>query len=321
MKIVVLDGHTENPGDLSWAGFEQLGELTVYPRTAPEQAVQRIGDAQAVIVNKTPITCAILEACPSIRYIGVLATGYNVIDVAACRERGIPVCNIPAYGTAAVAQYVFALLLEICHRVQHHSDSVYAGQWAACPDFCYWNHPLIELSGKTMGIIGFGRIGQATAAIAKAFGMEVLAYGGSSTSSGCGLAEFVELDALLARSDVLSLHCPLSPDTQHIISRHAIAQMKHGAILINTSRGPLVDEQALAEALSSGKLYAAAVDVVSSEPIQHDNPLLTAKNCLITPHIAWAPKESRQRLMEMAVKNLEGFVQGRVVNCVYSITD
>ena len=311
MKIVVLDGYTENPGDLSWGPLQELGELTVYDRTPPEAVLERIGDAEAIYTNKTVLSRELIQAMPSVRFIGVLATGYNVVDVQAARERGIVVCNIPTYGTDAVAQYVFALLLELCHRVAHHAQAVQQGRWTACPDFCFWDYPLIELSGKTMGIVGYGRIGQRTAQIARAFGMQVLAYDAFVQAEEC-----VPLDELLERSDVVSLHCPLFPETRHIIRGETIARMKDGAILINTSRGPLVDEAALREALTSGKLYGAAVDVVSTEPVQPDNPLLGLENCLITPHIAWAPRESRQRLMDIAVENLRCFLRGAPQNIV-----
>lgn len=311
MKIVVLDGYTENPGDLSWGPLQELGELTVYDRTPPEAVLERIGDAEAIYTNKTVLSRELIQAMPSVRFIGVLATGYNVVDVQAARERGIVVCNIPTYGTDAVAQYVFALLLELCHRVAHHAQAVQEGRWTACPDFCFWDYPLIELSGKTMGIVGYGRIGQRTAQIARAFGMQVLAYDAFVQAEEC-----VPLDELLERSDVVSLHCPLFPETRHIIRGETIARMKDGAVLINTSRGPLVDEAALREALTSGKLYGAAVDVVSTEPVQPDNPLLGLENCLITPHIAWAPRESRQRLMDIAVENLRCFLRGAPQNVV-----
>ena len=311
MKIVVLDGYTENPGDLSWGPLQELGELTVYDRTPPEAVLERIGDAEAIYTNKTVLSRELIQAMPCVRFIGVLATGYNVVDVQAARERGIVVCNIPTYGTDAVALYVFALLLELCHRVAHHAQAVQEGRWTACPDFCFWDYPLIELSGKTMGIVGYGRIGQRTAQIARAFGMQVLAYDAFVQAEEC-----VPLDELLERSDVVSLHCPLFPETRHIIRGETIARMKDGAILINTSRGPLVDEAALREALTSGKLYGAAVDVVSTEPVQPDNPLLGLENCLITPHIAWAPRESRQRLMDIAVENLRCFLRGAPQNVV-----
>lgn len=317
MKIVVLDGYTLNPGDLSWEGFENLGDITVYDRTDSDAIVERIGDAEVVIVNKTPITKETLDACPNIKYIGVLATGYNIVDTEAAKEKNIPVTNIPTYGTAAVAQFTMALLLEICHHVGEHGKSVQEGQWTESPDFCYWNYPLIELAGKTMGIIGFGRIGQNTAEVAKGFGLNILAYDNFPTDSGRELAEYVELDELLAKSDVISLHCPLFPDTEGIINKDNIAKMKDGVFIINTSRGPLIVEEDLKEGLDSGKVGYAAVDVVSTEPILETNPLLSAKNCIITPHIAWAPKESRQRLMDIAVNNLDAFINsGKADNTV-----
>lgn len=316
MKIIVLDGYTENPGDLSWDALGRLGDVTVYDRTDARDIPARIGCAEIVITNKTPITRETLDACPSIRYIGVLATGYNIVDVEAAAERGVPVANIPAYGTAAVAQFAIAMLLEICHHVQRHSDAVYAGKWTSCPDFCFWEYPLIELSGKTMGIIGFGRIGQATGRIARALGMEVVACDGRRDAEGERIARYVELDELLRVSDVVSLHCPLLPETREIINAENIAKMKDGVILLNNSRGALVDERALADALASGKVYAAGLDVVSSEPIPADHPLLTATNCFITPHISWASKESRQRLMDVAVENVRAFLAGAPVNIV-----
>lgn len=316
MKIVILDGYTENPGDLSWEGFDTLGELTVYDRTPNDKVIPRIGNSEIIIVNKTLITKEVLDACPGVKYIGVLATGYNVVDVSTAKEKGITVCNIPAYGTTAVAQMVFALLLEICHHVAAHSDAVNQGKWTDNIDWCFWDYPLIELAGKTIGIIGFGRIGQNTAQIAKAFGMKVLAYDLAVHEDAKVYGEYVTLDELLEQSDVISLHCPLFPSTEGMINKDTIAKMKDGVILINTSRGPLVVEQDLADALNSGKVFAAAVDVVSTEPIRINNPLLNAKNCLITPHIAWAPKESRQRLMNIAVDNLKAFVDGHPVNVV-----
>jgi len=319
MKIVILDGYTENPGDLSWEGMERLGEVTVYDRTPLDdegEIIARIADAQAVITNKTPVSAATLGACRHVRYVGVLATGYNVVDTEAAKAKGVLVCNIPAYGTEAVGQFAIALLLEICHRIGHHDRAVHEGRWESCPDFCFWDYPLIELAGKTMGIIGLGRIGQATARIAKALGMEVLAYDEAPSESGKAVAAYTALDRLLAESDVISLHCPLFPSTQGIIDKHSIAKMKDGVILINNSRGPLIVEQDLADALNDGKVYAAGLDVVSAEPIRGDNPLLKAKNCIITPHISWAPKESRRRLMGIAVENLERFIEGKPVNVV-----
>lgn len=320
MKIVVLDGYTENPGDLSWEGLAQFGQLRVYDRTgSEEEVIRRIGDAEVVFVNKVPISRRVLDACPNIRFISVLATGYNVIDVKAAAEKGIPVSNVPSYGTAAVAQFAMALLLEVCHHVAHHSEAVHQGRWSASPDWCFWDYPLIELSGKTMGIIGFGRIGQATGRIARAMGMEVLAYSRSVREEAKALAEYVDLDSLLSRSDVIVLHCPLFPETEGIINKANIARMKDGVIIINNSRGQLVVEQDLAEALNSGKVLAAGLDVVSTEPIRPDNPLLGAKNCLITPHISWAPRESRQRIMDASVENLRAFLTGKPVNVVNGV--
>lgn len=316
MKIVILDGYTESPGDLSWEGFEELGELTVYDRTPKEKVIERIGDADAVIVNKTPLDRGVFEACPQIKYVGVLATGYNVIDIKAARERGIPVCNIPTYGTTAVAQMTFALLLEICHHIAEHSDAVKKGEWSNNPDWCFWKYPLIELADKKMGIIGFGRIGQAVGKLAKAFGMQILAYDANQNESGKEIGEYVALDELLAQSDVISLHCPLFPETEGIINKKNISKMKDGVIIINTSRGPLIKEEDLADALRKKKVYAAACDVVSTEPILPDNPLLGCYNSIITPHIAWAPKESRQRLMDVAVSNLKAFADGKWTNVV-----
>ena len=319
MKIVILDGYTENPGDLSWDALAALGELTVYDRssrTDQQEVIDRIGDADIIITNKTPIPRAVLDVCPSVRFISVLATGYNVVDTACARERGIPVSNVPAYGTAAVGQFTIALLLEICHHVAHHSETVFAGKWERCPDFCYWDYPLIELDGKTMGIIGFGRIGQATGRIAKALGMRVLATGSRPCPEGETIAEYTDLDTLLTASDVIALHCPLFPETAGIINRETIAKMKDGVILLNSARGGLVVEQDLADALNSGKVAAAGLDVVSTEPIQGDNPLLKAKNCIITPHIAWGSKESRQRIMDCTVKNVNAFLAGKPVNTV-----
>ena len=320
MKMVVLDGYTENPGDLSWDGLREFGELTVYDRTGSEdQVIARIGEAEVVFVNKVPITKRVLEECPNIKFISVLATGYNVIDIKSAAEKGIVVSNIPSYGTAAVAQFAIALLLEVCHHVAHHSEAVHDGRWAANPDWCFWDYPLIELQGKTMGIIGFGRIGQATGRIAKALGMKVIAYSRSIREDGKEIADYVDLDTLLRTSDVIALHCPLFPETEGIINKANIAKMKDGVIIINNSRGQLVVEQDLADALNSGKVCAAGLDVVSTEPIREDNPLLKAKNCLITPHISWAPKESRQRIMDMSYNNLKAFAEGRPINVVNGV--
>lgn len=317
MKIVVLDGYTENPGDLSWSGLEQFGELVVYERTPIEDAdeiVRRIGEAQIVYTNKTPLSKAVFERCSQIEFVGVLATGYNVVDIEAAKDAGVTVSNVPAYGTDAVGQFAIAMLLEICHHVAHHSDAVHAGRWSKCPDFCFWDTPQIELAGKTMGIIGYGRIGRATARIAKGLGMKILAYDGEGRQST--ESEYVPLEELLRQSDVISLHCPLTPETEGIIDANRIKQMKDGVILLNNSRGSLIVERDLASALQSGKVYAAGLDVVSVEPIREDNPLLRAPNCLITPHISWASRESRERLMTIAVDNLRAYLSGKPIHVV-----
>lgn len=323
MKIVILDGYAENPGDLSWEGFEKLGELTVYdrtPREDVEEILRRIGDAEIICTNKTLIGREVIERAPQLRYIGVLATGYNVVDVDAAAKRGIPVTNIPSYGTAAVAQHVMALLLEICNRTGHHSQAVHEGRWQRSEDFCFWDYPLMELAGKTMGIIGYGHIGKAAARLAGVFGMKVIACRRPGHSVLENVQDdgvsMVTIEELFERADVISVHCPLFPETEGLICRENISKMKDGVIIINTARGPIVREKDLAEALNSGKVYAAGVDVVSTEPIRDDNPLLTARNCFITPHIAWASRESRQRLMDTAVDNLRAFLAGEPVNVV-----
>ena len=314
MKIVVLDGYTENPGDLSWEPLKQLGDLTVYDRTPVsdrEEIIRRIGDAQVVFTNKTPLDRQVMEACPGLKFISVLATGYNVVDVACARERGIPVSNIPSYGTDAVGQFAIALLLEICHHIGHHDQAVKAGRWTSSPDWCFWDYPLMELAGKTMGIIGFGRIGRKTGQIAAAMGMKVLSYDRNKTEEGRRLAEYTDLDTLLARSDVIALHCPLFPETEGIICRETIAKMKDGVIILNNSRGPLIVEADLAEALNAGKVYAAGLDVAREEPIPADSPLLTARNCILTPHISWA-----QRIMDMSAENLRAYLAGTPIHVV-----
>ena len=319
MKIVVLDGYTENPGDLSWAGLEALGEVTVYDRTAYAESpliAERIGDAEIVVMNKTPISKETIDKCPNIKLIAVLATGYNVVDYNYAKEKGIPVCNVPTYGTASVSQFSIALLLEICHHIGHHSESVHAGNWANNADWCYWDYPLIELEGKTIGIIGFGRIGQAEGRVAKALGLPVLAYDRYPNESGTAIAEYVDLDTLFARADVITLHCNLTPENTGMINKDTIAKMKDGVILINNARGQLIVEQDVADALNSGKMGAAGLDVVYTEPIKADNPLLQAKNCIITPHISWAPKESRQRIMDITVDNVKAFLNGAPQNVV-----
>ncbi|QOY34245.1 D-2-hydroxyacid dehydrogenase [Anaerobacillus isosaccharinicus] len=322
MKIVVLDGYTLNPGDLSWGDLEILGELTVYERTTfnvgeQNKVIERIADAEVVFTNKTPITRETLNQLTNLKYIGVLATGYNVVDIQAAKEKGIVVTNIPTYGTDAVAQMTFALLLEMCHHVWEHSEEVKKGEWTNNPDWCFWKYPLIELSGKNIGIIGFGKIGQAVGRVAQAFGMNVLAFDAYKNEElESDTLKYVELDELLNQSDVISLHCPLFESTKGIINRNTIDKMKEGVMLINTSRGPLIVEDDLAEALNNGKVGGAALDVVSTEPIESDNPLLEAKNCIITPHISWAPVESRKRLLDIAVNNFEKYLQGNLVNVV-----
>ena len=314
MKIVILDGRALNPGDMSYDAVNQFGEVTLYQQTeSAQEAIQRIQGHQIVLTNKIPITREILEACPDIRLICVLATGYNIVDVDACKEKGIPVCNVPSYGTAAVAQFTLALMLEICHQIGHHNQAVHEGKWCASKNFCFWDTPQMELAGKTLGIIGYGRIGQAVAKLAQAFGMRVLAYSRTPRDAD---VPFVELDTLLAESDFVSLHCPQFLETTGMVNAAFIGKMKDGAILINTARGGLVNEQDLCDALVSGKLSAAAVDVVSAEPMKQDNPLLNAPNCTITPHIAWAPKESRQRLLDCVVENIRAFLEGNPQNVV-----
>ena len=315
MKIVILDGHALNPGDLSWKCFEEFGSITYYDRTESDaDTIARIADADIILLNKTPITANVIQTCPNIKLICVLATGYNVVDYEAAAKKGIPVCNVPGYGTDAVAQFTLALLLELCHRVQIHSQSVYDGEWSSCPDFCYWKSPQMELAGKTMGIIGYGSIGQAVAKIAKAFGMRILAY--SRTQYDAHKDVYTDLDTLLRESDVVSLHCPLFPENTGMINTQSIHKMKDGAILLNTARGALIDETAVAQALKDGKLKGAAVDVVSSEPILSSNPLLSAPNCIITPHMAWTPKESRQRILDATVQNIRAFLEHRPHNVV-----
>lgn len=317
MKIVITDGHALNPGDLSYDLIGQCGELVEYPYCAEneEALLSRIGDANVVIVNKTVISRDILSKCPELKLICVMATGYNVVDVQAARERNIPVCNVPAYGTEMVAQFAIGLLLELCHHSWDHSLSVHAGDWERCSDFCYWNYPIIELAGKTMGIIGLGRIGRAVGRIAKALGMKVIAAGSRPCPEGLAIAEYVDLDTLLRSCDVISLHCPQFPETEKIINAGTIAKMKDGVILINNSRGGLVDEAALADALRSGKV-AAGVDVVSQEPILGTNPLLSAPNCIITPHISWAATACRRRVIQTTADNIRQFLAGTPQNVV-----
>lgn len=316
MKIVILDGRALNPGDLSYDCIKQFGEVTLYERTdTKEDTIARIGDSEIVLVNKVPITQEILDACPNIKLICVQATGYNIVDCDACARKGIPVTNVPSYGTAAVAQFTIALILELCHQVGIHNESVHNGDWVKSTNFCYWLTPQMELGGKTLGILGFGRIGREVGKLGKAFGMKVIAYNRSQCDEGREIGEYVDLDTLFAQSDILTLHCPLFPETEKIINAENIAKMKDGAMLINTARGGLLDEEAVAQALNSGKLRGAAVDVVSQEPMASDNPLLNSR-CIITPHIAWAPVESRQRLLDCIVENIRCFLNGTPQNVV-----
>lgn len=316
-KIVILDGHTINPGDLSWEVILQQGECTVYERTPKELVAERCRDAKAVLTSKAIFTREVMESLPKLSYIGVLATGYNVVDVQAARERGITVTNIPAYSTQSVAQMVFALLLQLCCHVKEHSDSVKSGAWSACEDFCYWNSPMIELAGKTLGIVGFGMIGQQTARVANALGMKVAAFGRQRKQvDGIDYQWIDSLDELLVRSDVISLHCPLTEDTNGMINAERLRLMKPSAFLINTARGPLIEENALADALNSKRIAGAALDVLGAEPPAADNPLFRAKNCIITPHIAWATKEARTRLINTAGENLKAYLEGSPVNTV-----
>lgn len=317
MKIVVLDGYAVNPGDISWQNISTLGELIVHHRTPANMTVENIADAEIVFTNKTPITKEVFDGCPAIRYVGVLATGYNVVDLEYARSKGITVTNIPDYSTSSVCQFVFALLLEICNNVKLHSDSVHAGEWVRCPDFTYWKTPLLELAGKTLGVFGYGSIGSSVAATAKTFGMNVICNTRTPSrikpDSGVSSVSFEEL---LAKADVISLHSPLTVQTQNIINSETINQMKTGVIIINTARGPLVKESDMRQALESGKVAYYAADVVSKEPMEKNNPLLGAKNCIITPHIAWAARESRLRLMEIAFQNLNSYLQGCPQNVV-----
>lgn len=319
MKIVVLDGYTENPGDLSWDALKALGDVTVYDRTSYVEApiiAERLQGVDIAVINKTPLSKETLDKCPDLKLIAVLATGYNVVDFKYARQKGIPVVNVPAYGTASVSQFSIALLLEVCHHIGHHDRTVHEGKWSGNVDWCYWDYPAIELEGKTMGIIGFGRIGQAEGSVARALGMRVIAYDIAPNDSGRAIGEYVDLDTLYAQADVISLHCYLTPENTGMINASSIGKMKDGVIIINNARGQLVVERDLADALNSGKVAAAAVDVVSTEPIKEENPLLTAKNCIITPHISWAPVESRQRIMDTTVENIKAFLAGSPANVV-----
>lgn len=316
MKIVNLDGYTTNPGDQDWECFEKYGEVVVYDRTQPEQIVERAKGADVLFVNKCIITREILNQLPDLKYIGLQSTGYNVVDCEAAKEKGIIVSNIPAYSTTAVAQLVFALILQFTNKVSLHSDAVHNGEWSACPDFCFWKAPLAELDGKTIGIVGFGSIGQRVSNIAKAFGMKVLVFTPHPKPFEFSNVEFCDLDRLFKESDVISCHCPLTPKTENLINKSAISKMKKSAIIINTSRGPVVNDWDLAEALNNGDIQGAGLDVLGVEPPSEDNPLLTAKNCIITPHIAWAAYETRKRLLGILEDNLRAFVEGRPQNVV-----
>ena len=316
MQIVVLDGYTLNPGDLSWAGLEAIGPCTIDDRTPVEEIVVRASDCEIVLTNKTVLSRDIIERLPRLRYVGVLATGYNIVDIDAARERNVPVTNVPNYAGSSVPQMVFAHLLNFASHAADHGRGVAAGRWTESVDFCYWDSPLIELAGLTMGIVGFGRIGQSTAKIAQAFGMKVLASDVILPPTPPSEVRFVGLDDLFRQSDVVSLHCPLTPTTNKLVNADRLAMMKSSAYLINTSRGPLVDEAALAEALNAGRIAGAGLDVLSTEPPPADNPLLTAKNCCITPHIAWATRAARQRLLDTAIANVRAFLAGQPQNVV-----
>ena len=317
MKIVVLDGYTLNPGDLSWKKIEQLGELTIYDRTNAEKVYERAKDAAIVLTNKTPISSDLINKLTSLKYIGVLATGYNVVDVDAAKQKGIPVTNVPGYGPSSVAQLAYALLLELCHHVQRHSDAVMEGKWASSADWCFWDYPLVELAEKKMGIIGFGTIGQKVADIATVFGMKILAQSRTQTDqSHRKNFKWASIDELLEQSDVISIHCPLTPETKGLINKDTLKKMKPSAFLLNTSRGPIIVDKDLADALNNDVIAGAGIDVLSVEPPPSANPLFKAKNCLITPHLAWATKEARERLMNGVVDNVSAFLSGKPVNVV-----
>ncbi|MBM7557308.1 D-2-hydroxyacid dehydrogenase [Halanaerobacter jeridensis] len=317
MQIVVLDGHALNPGDLSWQDLAELGDLTVYDRTPKDKIKERIAEAEIIFTNKTPLSAEVFRDCPHLKYVGVLATGYNVVDVEAAREHDVVVTNVPGYGTTAVAQHTFALLLEMCNHVAEHNQAVKSGEWSQAPDFCFWTSPVTELVDKNIGIIGYGSIGQKSGELAQAFGMNVLAYEpGLTQEETPEEVEAVTLEELWAKADVITLHCPLFDETKKIINEETISQMKDDVLIINTARGKLINEQDLAAALNQGRVAGAAVDVLAKEPAQMDNPLLNADNTIVTPHIAWAAQESRQRLMDIAVNNLVQFLDGDPINIV-----
>ena len=315
MHICVLDGYTTNPGDVSWEPFEALGKVTVHEFTNPEEIVRKAGDAEILVTNKTVLSAQTIHALPKLRYIGTLSTGFNVVDCRAAKQRGIPVCNVPTYCTSAVAQFTFAMPFNITNRVELHNESVHRGDWVSSRHFCYWHADLIDVAGRTLGIIGFGNIGRAVAKIARALDMNVLVSSRSEKPMPQGCRQ-VSQETLLRESDVVTIHCPLTPDTERMINKEALALMKPTAILLNTSRGQVIDEQALADALNQNKLYAAALDVLSKEPPAADNPLLTAKNCVITPHIAWASRDARSRLIQIAAENIKAFLDGNIQNNV-----
>ena len=316
MKIVNLDAHTTNPGDLSWDNFKKYGEVVIYERTNPQQIIERAKDADVLFVNKCILTADILDQLPKLKYVGLQSTGYNVIDCDAAKKKGIVVSNIPAYSTSAVAQLVFALILQITNKVSIHSDAVHNGEWCDCPDFCFWKAPLTELDGKTIGIIGFGSIGQKVYSIAKAFGMNILVYTPHPKQNEYTDISFVDFETLCKNSDIITCHCPLTPLTENLINNRAISLMKNNAIIINTSRGPIVNDKDLADALNSNRIQGAGVDVLRVEPPTKDNPLLNAKNCIITPHIAWAALETRERLLGILEDNLKAFINGHPQNVV-----
>lgn len=316
MRIVFLDAHTANPGDLSWASFESLGECTIHDRTPLADTVARARDAEVVITNKAALNREIISALPKLRYIGVIATGYNVVDLDAASERGVMVTNVPGYSTASVAQAVFAMILELTNHVAHHAGAVRGGRWIACPDFCFWDHPIVELSGRTLGLLGFGDIGSAVGRIGSAFGMKVLAARRAWALPPPEGVTAASVDDVFRESDVISLHCPLNDESREIVNETTLATMKTTALLVNTARGPLVNESALAAALNYGQIAGAALDVLSVEPPGPSNPLLSARNCLITPHIAWASRESRARLIAKAAENLRAFLEGSPINAV-----
>lgn len=316
MKIVMLDAHTANPGDVSWATFEEIAPCEIHPRSSPTETVTRCAGASVVITNKAPMTRQIIERLPDLKYIGVIATGFNVVDIAAAKERGVIVTNVPGYGTPAVAQHVFALILELTNHVGASAQSVAAGGWQHCPDFCYWDKPIIELAGRTLGIIGYGEIGAAVARIGQAFGMKVLASKRNWSGAPPAGIEAAEADTIFREADVISLHCPLTDATKHLVNERTLGLMKKSALLINTGRGPLIDDHALAAALEAENIAGAGVDVLSMEPPKEGNPLLGAKNCLVTPHVAWASREARKRLIEACAANVKAFLAGKPVNVV-----